>query len=92
MLYKSQNDPKAGHLLMAGNQEKLIEIDLETQQHLRTVDIFEDAESGIKGCYYMKGNPRFICMSDCEGKVILTHICSFYDLKLFQFGPTDCIA
>ena len=62
-------DAKMGNVLLAGNQEKLIELDIETRQNVRLVDIFENDENGIRNCYYMKGHPKFLCMADCDGKV-----------------------
>ncbi|KAH9423737.1 poly(A)-specific ribonuclease [Dermatophagoides pteronyssinus] len=49
-------------LLMAGNQEKLIELDIETVKPTRTIDIMENN---------FGGHPRFICMADCDGKIVL---------------------
>lgn len=68
MLFKSFGDSKGGHVYLAGNQDQLIECDIETLKHVRTVDIFE-GDRGLKNCYYMKEHPKFLCMADSEGKV-----------------------
>lgn len=70
MLYRNMGESKIGNVLLAGNQEKLIELDIETRQHVRRVDIYENDDAGLRNCYYMKGHPKFICMADCEGKVV----------------------
>ena len=77
-------------LLMAGNQEKLIELDIETVKPTRTIDIMEnnfggvadDDIRGIQNCYHMKGHPRFICMADCDGKVGC--FIDFFLFKMFK--------
>lgn len=73
MLYKNRNnDYKNGLVYLAGNQEELIELDIENGKKSRLIDIYEDG-NGVKNCHLMKGHPRFICMADCDGKVV----CSF---------------
>lgn len=72
MLFKSLGENKSGHVYLAGNQETLIDLDLETLKHTRVVNIYEpDTERGIKSCHYVKGHPKFLCMADGEGKVFL---------------------
>ncbi|OTF82647.1 hypothetical protein BLA29_012987, partial [Euroglyphus maynei] len=77
MLLLKNDHNKSSQLLMAGNQEKLIELDIETVRPTRMIDIMEDSDGGgIQNCYHMKGHPRFICMADCDGKV-----CHFLNLN-----------
>ena len=54
---------ESGLLLMAGHQEKMIELDIERVKHVRVTDI-----SDI-GCVIMKQHPKFICLADPNGKV-----------------------
>ena len=68
MHYKNTNENKSGHIYLAGNQEKLIDCDMETLKHVRVVNIGDDKQ-GISDCKYMKGHPKFMCLADGEGKV-----------------------
>jgi PAB-dependent poly(A)-specific ribonuclease subunit 2 len=53
----------SGLLLMAGHQEKMIELDIERVKHVRVTDISES------GCVVMRQHPRFVCLADPYGKV-----------------------
>lgn len=68
MLYKNLGENKSGHVYLAGNQEQLIDCDIETLKHTRVVDIY-DGDTGLKNCHFMKGHPKFLCMADGDGKV-----------------------
>ena len=54
----------SGLLLMAGHQEKMIELDIERVKHVRVTEI------GEQGCVVMKQHPKFICLADPSGKVL----------------------
>jgi len=53
----------SGLLLMAGHQEKMIELDIERVKHVRVTDISDS------GCVVMRQHPRFVCLGDPNGKV-----------------------
>lgn len=55
----------SGLLLMAGHQEKMIELDIERVKHVRVTDIADN------GCVIMKQHPRFVCLADPNGKVYI---------------------
>ena len=57
-----------GLLLMAGHQEKMIELDIERVKHVRVTDI------GDTGCVVMKQHPKLICLADPNGKVFNKYI------------------
>lgn len=89
MHYKNTNENKSGHIYLAGNQEKLIDCDMETLKHVRVVNIGDDKQ-GISDCKYMKGHPKFMCLADGEGKIVLRDA-DMLNL-LHEFKPTSPIS
>ena len=55
----------SGLLLMAGQQDKMIELDIERAKHVRITEI------GESGCVIMRQNAKFLCHGDPKGKVSL---------------------
>ncbi|XP_054155443.1 PAN2-PAN3 deadenylation complex catalytic subunit PAN2-like [Oppia nitens] len=68
----------SGLLLMAGHQEKLIELDIERVKHVRVTDIAES------GCVIMKQHPQFVCLADPNGKITLRDTVSLKIQQEFQ--------
>ena len=61
---------RTGHVFLAGAQETLVDCDLETLKHTRVVATYEpETGRGLKCVHFIKGNPKFLCMADGEGKV-----------------------
>lgn len=66
MLYEN-TEKYTGHMFLAGNQKKLLHLDLGTLKFLRTIpDISENG--GMDNCYFIKSHPKYICMAS-EDKV-----------------------
>lgn len=55
----------SGLLLMAGQQDKMIELDIERAKHVRITEI------GESGSVIMRQNAKFLCHGDPKGKVSL---------------------
>ncbi|VBB26169.1 unnamed protein product [Acanthocheilonema viteae] len=55
-------------LLLGGNQQQIIQFDMETQKEIRIVSVKQ------KNCLALRSNQKFLFSSDSEGNVTLRHL------------------
>ncbi|VDM97208.1 unnamed protein product [Thelazia callipaeda] len=65
-------------LLLGGNQQQIIQFDLETQKEIRIVSVKQ------KNCLALRSNQKFLFSSDSEGNVTLRHLTSVDPIHALQ--------